>query len=92
MSFDVNAVPGFGASVEHGFAGATIALAFGLFLPWHMAALIAVSAAVIKESAESLGIAFWEPKQPWAAGGHDVLQFLYGIGPATAILFVKHLV
>jgi hypothetical protein len=32
-----------------------------------------------KESAESLGIAFWEPKQTWASSGIDYLFFILGI-------------
>lgn len=92
MTIDINSIPGVDAMLAHAGWGAAIVLGSGLFLPWYVAMLIALGVAFVKEGSEALGIALWEPKQSWSSSMIDVLQFVYGIGPATGLLLIHHFV
>ena len=65
----------------------TLLLGFWLGGP---AALVMIGAALAKEVLESLGWAFWEPKQTWASSAIDALFWIVGILPAAAFQFLAN--
>lgn len=42
--------------------------------------IIVATLAAAKETSETIGIAFWEPKQPWLSSLEDFAFFLVGVG------------
>lgn len=90
-SFDVNSIPGFDSQIAHVGWGAFLTLAFALWLPSWAAIALALFISFGKEALESLGKAFWEPKQSWSNSMVDFGFFAVGIG-VSVILLVLHLI
>lgn len=68
------------AQLAHvGFGGLLSFILARYMKAWKAVALVIVFAA-IKEGSEALGIAFWEPKQPWGSSAIDFAFFGVGIG------------
>lgn len=84
-AFDVNSVPNFDAQIAHVGWGAFLTLAVTLWLPIGAAALIVLGVSFAKEAFEALGIAPWEPKQPWSSSLVDFGFFSVGIAAAIIL-------
>lgn len=77
------------AQLAHiGFGGLLCYILRKFIGPWKSVAAVAAFAA-LKESAESFGIAPWEPKQPWGSSTVDFAFFLVGIGAFLLFTHIK---
>lgn len=75
------------AQLAHVGWGATLSFTLRRFMSKWKAIIPVLAFAAIKEGSEALGIAFWEPKQPWGSSSVDFLFFVVGV---AVFLIVDH--
>lgn len=86
MAFDINSIPGYDAQSLHVFFAATCVLALADHVSLPVSFLVTLAVCFVKEAMESLGIAPWEPKQPWA---NSMIDFAFLAGGAGTAFILK---
>lgn len=77
------------AQLAHVGWGGFLTLLLTLFVGAWWATAVVAAFTLGKESAESLGLAFWEPKQTWLSSTIDVAFWFIGIALALTALVVR---
>lgn len=67
-----------------------LTLAAGRLLPVYAAAGVIAAFAATKEALESLGWAFWEPRQDWPSSILDFAFWMMGTSLAAILLLLTH--